>query len=251
MPPAPKPPKNDIWQDEPKATPSPWWQQDLSSDMVERIMQGIQKRDPAAAQQLNKLRTEDPERFKREVRVQGLPELVQIIGERFEKRRQERNAKFLEWLKANCPGEEASLVKSKERGPQLYLSYFDSLMKQYGHIFEADSSNPQRGAVLKEDLELKKRARDLCQQIRQEKSDTRKQTLGSDLQVVVAKRYDLILRRKEIAYEQLLKKLADLKKNVRDSEDEIAKWRNSSVKQENVRQRLQDLTSDKAKFKWD
>ena len=68
---------------------------------------------------------------------------------------------------------------------------------------------------------------------------------------MVAKRYDLIVRRKEIAYEQLLKKLDELQKQVRESKDEIAKWRDPKIKQENVRQRIQALTDNKVRFKWD
>jgi hypothetical protein len=43
-------------------------------------------------------------------------------------------------------------------------------MSPYGTIFEADSSNPELGTVLKEDLELRKRANELCRQIRREKA---------------------------------------------------------------------------------
>jgi hypothetical protein len=248
---APKQPKNDIWQDEPKETQPPWWQRDLTNDVVERIMKGIQQRDPAKAKQLNELRKKDPERFKAELRAQGQPELDLIVRERLDARRLERNTKFLEWLKANYPNEEQSLAKLKEKDPQLYISGFDRVMKQYGYIFEADSSNPEMGAVLKEDFELKKKADQLCKQIRNEKSEAKKQALGTEFQDIVAKRYDLVVRRKEIAYEQLLKKLDELQKQVRESKDEISKWRDPKVKQENVKHRIQDLTDNKVRFKWD
>jgi hypothetical protein len=247
----PKQVRNDIWQDEPKETQLPWWERDLPDDAIDKIMKGMQKRDPAKAKQLSELRKKDPERFKAELRAQGQPEMDQIVRERLDARRHERNAKFLEWLKTNYPKEEEALAKLKTRDPQLYISDFDRLMKQYGYIFEADSSNPEMGTVLKEDFELKKRADALCTQIRNEKSDAKKQALGAELQDIVAKRYDRIVRRKEIAYEQLLKKLDELQKHVRDSKDEIAKWRDQKIKQENVKQRIQALTENKVTFKWD
>ncbi len=243
--------KNDIWQDEPKETLRPWWQRDLTDDVVEKIMNGIQKRDPAQAKQLTDLRQKDPEQFKTRLREQGRPELDQIIRERFEARRQERSTRFGEWLKANYPQEEQALRKLKEADSQLYLTKLDHLMNQYGYIFEADSSNPELGAVLKDDFELKKRASELWKQIRSEKSDAKKQALGAELQEVIARRYDLIVRRKEIAYEQLLKKLDELQKQVRESKDEIVKWRDEKTKQENVKQRVKALTDEKAHFKWD
>ncbi len=247
----PKQAKNDIWKDEPKEMQPPWWQRDLTEDVIDRIMKGIQQRDPAKAKQLSELRKKDPERFKAELREQGQPELDQIIRERLDARRQERNAKFVEWLKANYPSEEQALAKLKERDPQLYISGFDHLMKQYGYIFEADSSNPELGRVLKEDFELKKREEELCKQIRHEKSEAKQQALGAEFQDVVAKRYDLLVRRKEIAYEQLLKKLDELQKQVRESKDEIGKWRDPKIKQENVKQRTKARTDNKVRFKWD
>jgi len=214
-------------------------------------MQGLQKRDPAKAKQLSELRKKDPARFKAELREQGRPELEQISRERFESRRLEQTAKFLEWLKANYPKEEQALAKLKDGDPQLYARNLERLSNQYGYIFEADSSNPELGTVLKDDFELKKRADELGKQIRNEKSEAKKQALGTEFQDIVAKRYDLIVRRKEITYEQLLKKLDELQKQVRESKDEIAKWRDPKTKQENVRKRIQDLTDNKVRFKWD
>jgi hypothetical protein len=243
--------KNDIWKDEPREAWRPWWQRDLTDDVIQRIMKGIQQRDPAKARELNELRQKDPERFRVELREQGRPEMDQMISERLEARRQERNAKFLEWLKANYPAEEQALSKLKGANPQLYVTSFERVMSQYRYIFDAASSSPELGAVLKEDLELKNRAMALCKQIRREKSDAKKQALGAELQDVIARRYDLIVRRKEIAYEQLQKKLDELQKQVGESKDEINKWRDNKVKQENVKERVKTLMDEKGRFKWD
>jgi hypothetical protein len=243
--------KNDIWQDEPRETRQPWWQRDLSDDVVARIMKGIQQRDPAKAKELSELRQKDPARFKAEIREQGRPEMDQMISERLEARRQERNARFLEWLKNNYPAEEQALAKLKEANPQLYVTSFERVLSQYRYIFDAASSSPELGAVLKEDLELKKRAMQLCKQLHSEKSEAKKQALGAELQDVTARRYDLIVRRKEIAYEQLQKKLDELQKQVRESKDEINKWRDEKVRQENIKQRVKTLTDEKDRFKWD
>jgi len=247
----PKRVKNDIWLDEPREIQPPWWQRDLADDVVDRILKGIQKRDPAKAKQLSELRQKDPQKFKTQLREQGQPELDQMIRERFDARRQERNTKFVEWLKANYASDEQALTKLKEKDPQLYISEFDRLMRQYGYIFEADISCPELGAALKADFELKKRTNDLVRQVRGEKSEARKQALGMELQDVMGKRYDLIVRRKEIAYAELLKKLEAMQKQIRESQDEIAKWRDPKVKQENVRQRVLSLTENKVRFKWD
>ena len=115
--PSPEQTKNDIWKDEPKETQPPWWQRDLSKDVVEKIMKGLQQRDPAKAKELSELRQKDPERFKTQLREQGQPELDQIIRERLDARRQERNAKFVEWLKANYPKRRAGSRQAQGEGP--------------------------------------------------------------------------------------------------------------------------------------
>ena len=242
--------KDDIWKDEPKET-RPSWQRDLSKEQIERIMKGIQQRDPAKAKELTELQPKNPNRFMTELREQGRPEIDQMFRERIEARRQERNNKFLEWLKANYPEEEQALTKLKDRGSQPYLTAFDSVMNRYGYIFEAESSNPELGAVLKEDLELRRRTDQLCARLRNEKSDAKKQAIGAELQEVVARRYDLIVRRKEVAYEHLLKRLEDLQKQVTDSKDDIARYKDEQVRQENVRQRVETLIGNKVRFKWD
>ncbi len=247
----PRQTQGDIWQDEPAESRQTWWRRDLTDETANKILEGLRKRDPAKAKELEKLKSRDPERFKAELREAGQPELDQMTRDYFETRRQRRNAEFVEWLKANYPKQEQELTALKDKDPKLYVTNFEHLMTEYGAIFEASRSNPELGAVLKEDHELKRRVGELCRRLRSEKSDAKKQELGAELEEVVARRYDLIVRRKEIAYEQFLKRLEELQKQVIGSKDEIAKYKDQKVKQENVRQRLQTLTDNKVKFKWD
>jgi hypothetical protein len=245
----PKQTRTNIWRDEPTESRQNWWRRDLTDETVNKIMEGLRKRDPAKAKELEKLKARDPERFKTELREAGQPELDQITRDYFETRRQRRNAEFVDWLKANYPKQEQELTALKDKDPKLYIASFEHLMDEYGAIFEAARSNPELGNVLKEDYELKKRVGELCRRLRSEKSDAKKQELGAELQEVVSRRYDLIVRRKEIAYEQFLGRLEELQKQVIESKDEIAKYKDEKVKRENVRQRLQTLTENK--FKWD
>jgi len=243
--------KQDIWQDEPTEPRANWWRRDLTDETVDKVMEALRKRDPAKARELEKIKSRDPERFKAELRDAGQPELDQIMRDYWETRRQKRNAEFIDWLKANYPKQEQELTALKDKDPKLYITSFEHLMGEYGSIFEAARSNPELGAVLKEDHELKRRVGELCRRLRGEKSDAKRQELGAELQEVVARRYDLIVRRKEIACEQLLKRLEDLQKQVIQSKNDIAQYKDKQVKQENVRQRVQALTENKVKFKWD
>jgi hypothetical protein len=243
--------KQDIWQDEPRESRQTWWRRDLSEDTIKKIMEGLRRRDPAKAKELERLRAKNPERFKTELREAGQPEIDQITRDYWETRRQQRNAEFVEWLKTNYPSREKELAGLKEKDPKLYVTSFERLMDEYGPIFEAARTNPELGNVLKEDHDLKRRTGELCRRLRTEKADAKKQELGAELQEVVARRYDLIVRRKEIACEQLLKRLQELQKQVIESKDDIAKYKDDRLKRENVRQRVQALTDNKIPFKWD
>ncbi len=248
---SPKKETEDIWDDEPRQGRPPHWYRWFSDETVKRVMEGLQKRDPSKAKELAALRKTDPEKFKAELGKHGRPEIEQISRERYEAWRQRKQAGFTKWLKANYAKEERDLAKLKEKNPQLYVKSYEHLLAKYGRIFEADNSNPELGAVLKEELELKNRRDELVRRLSQEKSQSRRQALGVELQEVVARRYDLIVRRKRIAYERLQKKIEELQKQIRNSKDEIIKWQDAETRQQNVRRRIESLTEGKKGFKWD
>lgn len=241
----------DIWEDDFKQGWHPRWSWWFSDEAVDRIIEGIRKRDPAKAKELIELRKRDPEEFRAELGRNGRQEIEQISRERFEARRRKRMEDFVQWLKANYPEDEKGLAAVKEKDPQLFIKNSEHLLGKYGRIFDAEMTNPELGAVLKEDLELKDRRDDLVRRLRREKSQAKKQSLGVELQDVVARRYDLIVRRKEIAYEQLQKKLEEMQKEVQRSKEEIVRWQDPKLRQENVRRRIESLTEDKKGFKWD
>ncbi|MBN2128800.1 MAG: hypothetical protein JW741_04860 [Sedimentisphaerales bacterium] len=244
------PSEEDIWKDEPRQ-PRYWWDRGLSAETIERVMAGVRKRNPDQAKELEQLRKRDEDLFKIKLREYGQPEFEQMGREYWAARRQRRNEEFLEWLKANYAKEHEELVQLKDRDTTVYVKNFETLMNRYGRIFDADRTNPELGAVLKEDLALKRTRDELRHRMRHEGSEAKRQKLGAELQEVVARRYDLIVRQKEIAYEHLLKKLADLQGQVQESKNEIKKWKDDRIKQENVRQRLKALTENRSKFRWD
>ena len=106
--------------------------------------------------------------------------------------------------------------------------------------------------VLVEDLRLKKRRDELLKKIKAVKSENEKKKLVAELEEVVAGRFDLIVRRKQIAYERLLRWLEELRKRIRESRGEIVRWRDDKLKNENVKKRTQDLIGETpTEFRWD
>jgi len=222
-----------------------------TEEEIDRVIKGLQKSDPEKAKELEALRKKDPEKFREELRRYGREEFGKIIRERIENWRRERQNEFIEWLRKNAPLEAQELAKLKEKDPDLYTKKYELAWNKYGRIFEEGRRNPELAEVLIEDLKLKKRRDELLNTIKAAKNEKEKQKLVAELEKVVARRFDLIVRRKQTEYERLLRWLKELQERVTESRDEITKWRSDEFKNENVKKRLQYLLEETQKFSWD
>ncbi len=224
---------------------------ELTDEDVNRIMSSLKESDPNAAKELEKLRKENQEKFQAEIRRYGREEFGKIIRERIEGWRQQRQNEFLQWLAKEYPKEAENLAKLKEKEPKLYMERFDLFRNKYWPIFEEERRNPELAEVLKEDLDLKDKRDDLVIRIKAVKNDKDKQKLMAELEEVISRRYDLIVRRKEIAYERLLKWLEELRNRIKQSRDEIINYKDKEVKAENVKKHMKDLMEENPEFRWD
>ena len=224
---------------------------DLTEEEIDRIMEGVKQRDPKKAKELAKLREKDPEKFQEELRRHGREEFGRVVRERIQKWRQERQAEFVEWLGKNDPGEARELAKIKERNPDLYGKKYELAWKKYGRIFEESRRNPELAEVLLEDLKLQEKRDGLLAKIKATKNESEKRRLTAQLEKVVSDRYDLIVRRKQIAYERLLKWLEELRNRIKERRAEIEISQKKQVKAENVKKRMQELFEGNRGFNWD
>lgn len=239
----------------------------MSDEMVERMLEQLAERNPQKAKELKELREKDPEKFRAEFR-RTMREFREAFGgqrgdrgcRRGERggagggagggegggrrgmRMRERYAEHLEWLEKNYPEEAKKLAALKEENPELYRKQMAISLRKYRGIKEAEKENPELAKVLKEDLALKGKRNRLVRKIRASKDNEEKEKLAEELEEVISDRFDLILRRKQIAYEQLLKKLEKLKKEVKRSEASIEKWKDADLKGEKVKTRLKEPT---------
>ncbi len=224
---------------------------ELTEDEIDRVMKGLKESNPEKAKELAKLRETDPNQFSFELRRHGHEEFGKIIRERIDKWRKRRRAEFLESLEKLVPKEAQDLAKSKDTNPDLYAEKYELALRKYGRIIEEGRRNPELAEVLVEDLRLKKRREELLKNIKAVKSENEKKKLVAELEEVVAGMFDLIVRRKQRAYERLLRWLEGLQKRLRESRGEIFKWRDEKFKNENVKQRTGDLLEEIPKFNWD
>ena len=290
----------DMWSDEPtemRRRPG------LSDERVEEFLDRLAELHPERAEELRKLRQDDPEQFGKEIhqafaerhhvgdrrggdfRGQGRngersgrrdgersgrrtgPGLMRdkpgaggqrereaghsSRGERWRQHIERRHDEYIEWLEKNFPEEAGRLARLREREPEDLEEYIRQVIDsrdKFGEIMEAEENNPELAEVLKEDFEIKREREILLEKIRSAKG---KQIgkLNKQLEELVNRRFDLIVRKKQLQYEHLLRRLERLQQEVRRREAEVEKMKNK--KPQLIKERLEALTSRAEKINWD
>ena len=252
---------------------------EMTQDRIERIMARLKETDPEKAKELEQLRQTNPEQFKTEIRKIARQQIAKKVGKEMGRqagpggphgpgaappipgspgeapgwgmRFRERQDNYLKWLGENYPQEAEKLSELQKENPDLYHRQLGLGWKRYGRIMEAEEENPQLAAVLKKDLELKAERQELLRKIGSAGDEKEKQKLIAELQEVVSARYDLIVQRKQIEYEQLRERLAKLQKEVERSEAAVEKWKDPEFKKSSVKEHVEELVNRAEKFDWD
>ena len=225
---------------------------ELTEEAIDRIMEDFKKRNPQKAKELAELRKKDPKKFRDELERHAREEFGEIVRERIEKYRQQRRIDFLKWLEENVPGQAKELARLKERSPDHYGKKYELIWRKYGRIFEENRRNPELAGVLLEDVKLKDRRDELIKKIKATQSRRESERLTAKLEEVIGLRYDVILRRKQIAYAPLLQWLEELQDRIEESRADIRTYQDPQTKEANIKQRTQELLGEqKKKFPWD
>jgi hypothetical protein len=222
-----------------------------TEEEIDRVMKSLQKSDPKKAKELEALRKKDPEQFREELRRYGGEEYGKIIRERIENSRKERQKEFIIFLEKNFPQVAQELVNLKNKEPDLYTKKYELAERKYGRIYGERRRNPELAEILLEDLKLKQSRDEIIVKIKASKSDNEKNKLVAELEEIIASRFDLIVRRKQMEYARLLRWLRELQERITESRGEIKKWMSDEFKDENVKKRTQDLLGENLKFSWD
>jgi hypothetical protein len=250
--------------------PIPWSEPDFfSPEQVERMLERIRRIDPQAADRLQKLHDEDPDAFMKETREYMHAHRQEIFPERRPqgpqegqglehrggpewqermKEMQKKHEEYLNWLKENYPAEANELEQVRQENPGLYIQRVMKSGRKYGPVAAAAKNNPALAEVLKQDIELKDQRDQILMKLQSAKPED-KEALTIQLKDVVSKRFDLIIKRRQLQQQELLKRLEDLKKQVKDSEKELEQWNASKDKE--VDARVKELLNQTEKFHWD
>ncbi len=212
---------------------------DLTDEEIGRILKSIKESNPEKAKELEKMRKDDPNNFQEQLREYGGDEFGKIIRERIDKWREQRREEFLKWLEENFRRQAEELKRLQD--PDLYWRKYEIIRDKFWPIFEAERRNPELGEILKEKVRVEYWRDRLLREIRREKNEKKKKELIDKLRQAVSRRFDLIVREKQIAYKWLRDRLEELRKRVEESQAEIEKLKNPKVKKQNIDERVADL----------
>jgi len=244
-------------------------------EQMDHILAELKEKNPQEANELTKLREKDPNAFKAELqnhmREMFMPRMREQKGEQgkrqpqqgqmpmmqgpgadfMREKMQEKTDEFLKCLKENYPDEATKLEQLKKDNPEQFMRAMMISGKKYGGICQAVKDDPNLAKVLKGQMELRSKRTELLKQIRATTDEKQKKTLTTELEQIVGQQFDLIVKRKQMAYEDLTKKLADLQKEVNQKKTEAEKWKSKDFKSQKVKERVTELLNEKEKFEWD
>lgn len=280
---------DDFWAEE-LARPEP----QLPDERIDQFLEQIRIQDPAKAEQLEKLRKENPEEFRKQIRAEfntrfrqmrqqferggrdrdrrpegappeemggrgqgpggpdrsgpGQPGGQPGYGTPWKDRIERMHNEFIAWLEKNYPVQAVEIKELREKKPEEYIGKMAELMRRYGPIIEAERNNPRLAAILKEDMENQRLTDELLKQIRRARGQD-KEKLVAELSPLISRRFDLIMAKMQMQYDDMRRRLEELQKEVKNREGELDKLKNN--KDAAVDERVKKLLSESEKVKWD
>ncbi len=258
-------------------------QRELTPERIERIMKRLAEKNPEKAKELEQLRQQDEQKFKDELRKIARKQFTQRGGRKgrggrergkdeygqgkngkpprrdgpehhdfrkgMKRRIQQHEQEYIEWLEQNNPEHAKGLAEIKEKDPGLYHRKLAIGMKKHRGIMLAEENDPKLAELLKNDLQLKKERNELLTLINATTDEQQKQQLTEKLKDVVSNRFDLLMEKRQLRYESMLKRLEKLKEQAQKHQTELEKLKDS--RQQQIQKRLDAMLEQKEKFNWE
>lgn len=267
----------DIWKEGPNGPPR---QMELDKERLDQLVKHVAEGNSQREEQLRQLYTKDRDKFWSEVRAffgkqqeqggrseggrqvesggggpggggpgrggardgQGGPRSSRWREEQLKRRHDE----FISWLKENFPDIEKDLSQYSDK-PEEYFKRFSEVKDKYEHVMMTQKRDPELAKVLKEEIELTDYRNELLKDIRRADKKKRQQLI-EQLTVVVSRRFDLIVRKKQLQFEELHRRLERLQKELAEREKELGNLIES--KEEATKSRIKVLLDPKQKVEW-
>jgi hypothetical protein len=168
-------------------------------------------------------------------------------GEGFRERMMKKHDEYTEWFKKEFPAEAEKLESLRQKHPEQYMKQMQSCQKKYAPIMKAQQHNPQLAEVLKEDIQLQSQRDTLLKEYRSADKKER-EAIKKELENVVNSRFDIVVKKKQLRYEEMLKKLQKLEEKVNAQQAEVENLKDK--KGDAVEQRIEELVGKTEKIDW-
>ncbi len=161
---------------------------------------------------------------------------------------QEKHKPLMQWLEKNYPKRANRLKELGNNDPEKFNQRLDQAMKVYEPIQRAEKNNNHELAkVLREDVDLKLRRDQLLRKLPSAQEDQR-QPLLDELKEVVSARFDVIIQKKQLEYNQIRGRMDWLNKKLEQHGNELQKLKDE--KDQSVEKRMKELVEGKIEIDW-
>lgn len=256
----PEAPKTNIWED---ALIHPLDGMVLTDQRIDQFLARLAKTNPDRAGELEKMRITNPQQFRWEIREEITNRFFQRViqssgGEskpsiptpppaagsgQSSEAVQKKHKELIVWLEKNFP-QHAEEMKAD---PAPSDERVTELLNRYEPIMRAEKSNPPLAEAMIEDIKNQMRCDEILMDMPYADEKGR-EVIIKELSELVSKRFDLIVRKRELQYEQLRSRLERLQKELDKQKAEIDELK--TAKEESVKGRVKELADRAEKADW-
>ncbi len=231
----------------------------LTKERLDQIIKSVSQGKPEEEKRLRKLHEDDEKKFWDEVRgffernrpsrrgpgpgPRGPNGQGPRGGGRWRERLQKQHEELLALIKENRPERARKLADLRESDPDRYFREFSAQRRIWGPVLEAKTRGDTKLAdLLIEDVDLVEDRDALLRKIHSA-DKKRRPKLIAELEGVVSKRFDLILKKKKLQYVALHRRLRRLQEELEGREQELEKLTGS--KKQAITKRVNELVPRK------
>lgn len=173
----------------------------------------------------------------------------QRIRERISEHWNHHKDEFLDWLETNYPQDALDLSKINKENPERYRQKMLEMLEKYGQLFRAEKDNPELANLIKQDMVLREESKALAREISNLTDEDEKEVKTSQLKELLEKRFDILIKQRELNYQDFKKRIEKLQKDLENREQALNNLKNDKKAQ--VQLRLKELLSPEDKLNWD
>jgi hypothetical protein len=160
-----------------------------------------------------------------------------------------RNEEFSLWLSENFPEQAEKFEQAVDANPERGFRDMMPVMMKYRDIFETEKKNPELAALMKKDIELQQRRDEVVEQIRTTQGKAENEELKKHLVDIVAARFDLIMEKRQMRFEELRQRLEALEKEIAKQQEDLTILNDQRDAQ--IDKRVDELLEQDHAIKWE